>query len=396
MNLLIFFSIIFTTIGICFSPTLIGVADLLIFFSIILSVPLVVKHKIRLPIPNKFLILTFIIACISSMIVIPDIALALKAIKKARYFLFGALSYYPFYFFFSRKNDLKNLFKKYYLRFFVVCFGLSFAYGLYQVYQIEGSIFALLRGVRMAGSIHITKFAYISSFTASLAISFIFLLNLDKKNKIFSITLSVLSVVGVLTSKTRGALLSLLASLSVGIYFKSKKLAFIIFGFLAILVGTMIVISNTSYSDSVRMLTLKNDSTLHRIALYKSGVVIFKEKPWLGFGYRQSVNEVPRVAKEYKIENLFYPERIHHTFLEIAADIGIFGLLAFCGWFFSWGYVTLVSPSAFTKSTLALVVNAFVCAQFDVFNQTVMFAFILLAFNMSLVTDRLARNKLNE
>ncbi|WP_412470476.1 MULTISPECIES: O-antigen ligase family protein [unclassified Halobacteriovorax] len=396
MNYLIFFSIVFTTLGICFSPSLLGVGDILMLFPIIYSAYWAYKNKIKLPVASKFLILTFAISCIMSFIAIDDTSLAIKAVKKSRYFLIGALSFYPLYHFFNSNNKLKDFVKKYYMGFFLACFATSFAYGLFQIIQNEGNIFALLSGARMPGSIHITKFAYISSFTASLVISFISLLKLDRGNKKSAIALAALSVVGVLVAKTRGALLSLLVSLSATIYYKSKKLALVLFSAFIILIGLMIALQSTEFAKSTRFLTLKNNSTSYRISLYEAGIKIFQEKPLTGYGYKQSVNEIERVKTQYNIDHPQFIERIHHTFLEIAADIGIFGLLAFSGWFFSWGYLTLVSPSAFTKSTLALVINAFVCAQFDVFNQTVMFAFILLAFNMSLVTDRLARNKLNE
>ncbi|WP_412472086.1 O-antigen ligase family protein [Halobacteriovorax sp. RT-1-4] len=393
MNYLIFSSIIFTTLGIFFSPSVLGIGDILLLIPLVFSIFWARRNKVKLPLPNIFLLVTFAIAVIIAFIVIDDKIVALKSIKKARYFLIGGLSYLPFMYFFKEGKGLLEKARKYYLPFVLVCFTLSIGYGIYQAIIQHGFVISKLLSIRLAAAVDITKFAYISSFLTSLLTSLLLLGNLDKRNRFCGILVACLGVFGVLAAKTRGALLSLLISLSSTIYFKSKKLALVLFCSFFVLIGIMFALQGSKYEKSFRMVTLMNKSTQHRIALYEAGLAVFKERPLTGFGYGQSINEIGRVAKENKIENLFYVLRTHHTFLDIAADIGVFGLLAFSGWFFSWAFITLTSTSVFTKSTLALVVNAFICAQFDVFNQTNLFAFILLVFNLSIVTHNLEKEK---
>ncbi|MBN1999817.1 O-antigen ligase family protein [candidate division KSB1 bacterium] len=146
--------------------------------------------------------------------------------------------------------------------------------------------------------------------------------------------LAAVSLIAVLLSMSRGAWLAAAAIFIYGYFFLSRSIKrTLLFGFAAIIL-TGLFFPAVRELVVFRIETISSDvdaSNVERLALYKIAWYAFTRNPVLGVG---ALNFPHFFIREGLVEGIS-AEKIellepHNTFLQIAAEEGIFGLLFFC------------------------------------------------------------------
>ena len=190
------------------------------------------------------------------------------------------------------------------------------------------------------------------------------------------VVLSVMAVVALICTATRGAWLAMLAT-SVPLLFyhvRSVKRTLVIFFSIAIFLAGVIG-TNTYYTMNVTSIGDMNDiSQAERLLLWKSCILMFCDYPFMGVGLGNFKREYDRTYMDQGIESfsgflephiqvLRYwaqPEHAHSNYFQFVGEMGLLGLLTytffcFCILRWSWTHRTDVFARIFFFSTIALL-----------------------------------------
>ncbi|KPK39193.1 MAG: hypothetical protein AMJ78_08870 [Omnitrophica WOR_2 bacterium SM23_29] len=150
------------------------------------------------------------------------------------------------------------------------------------------------------------------------------------------VALSALLVVCLLLSRSRGAWLGFILALFFVCLFNGKKVFLVAILFLIILA----LFSPLAIRDQIRSFaTLDTDvSTNDRMIIWETGWRMFIDKPLFGHGLGTFMS----VFGKYKPKDYIEIVYAHNCYLQMAAEIGIFGLLIFL-----WFIVALIKSSIF-------------------------------------------------
>jgi len=166
----------------------------------------------------------------------------------------------------------------------------------------------------------------------------IFILNLQRKRKIFSFFLLImilLSLIAIFLSTSKTALLvisiTLLSALVLYTIWrlpKKIKLAFIMLVFLIALLGSALITIN--YEKSLETLG-KEKTFTGRTEIWATSIENIKQKPLLGYGYGVFWEEFENNRQKFKEKKflLTIPVHAHNGFLEILLNTGTIGLIIF-------------------------------------------------------------------
>lgn len=172
----------------------------------------------------------------------------------------------------------------------------------------------------------------------------------DRKSRLSLILLSAILVVALLFTSTRGAWLGFILGIFFVAVFNGKKAFFISIIFLILLA----LFSPAAVKDQIKSFTsLSTDvSTNDRMIIWATAWRMFMDKPFFGQGLGTFMSVFGKYKPEYYKEIVY----AHNCYLQMAAEIGIFGLLIFM-----WFVFRLFQSTIFklTKSEDKLVKAAF-------------------------------------
>ncbi|MFH1238931.1 MAG: O-antigen ligase family protein, partial [bacterium] len=162
----------------------------------------------------------------------------------------------------------------------------------------------------------------------TLALGLLLFDSLKKKERIFLIIIAIVSSMGLYASNSKGGLLSLLFSLFILALLKGRKSLKIYAGIL-ILLAAGLVFFISSPGHPIRPSGIMNDPyTYERISLWKETARYISDHPWLGTGIGTFGDYYPQYKSMTEMRSA---EFAHNEFLNIWAEIGVFGLLV-CLW----------------------------------------------------------------
>jgi len=307
------------------------------FFLVLILIHLFILfllHREKLAFPqNGFLYLFIIITLIStlfSMIFLMNPQSSLSSLIEIIKFSTAIIYYFIFYFYINTRAELNLFFKSW-----IVIAIFELFLGLYGLIT-QNPDFALY--FRIQGSLGNPNL-FAMFMNASVFISLYLYIEYHKK---YYILIFLLFIFGVFFSASRAATVSLIIALSFFFLYKNKfkyRLSVVLTGFalIAILISTFIIFSFFDYkitqndlSSSVKRVSNLSDINSEenfgeRLDLWKMGLEMITNYPLLGVG---------KGNYEYAAKNLVSHEgiifsRSHNTYIGIAGELGIPGLILF-------------------------------------------------------------------
>lgn len=273
--------------------------------------------------------------------------------------IFGVQLIYVFRYWFKNSSDLV---KKCTLNGLFFFLNISSLYGIYR--------FITLDQIRLEGFIHIMKQGYGSALILSLIIPAI--IHRKRIKPFFSSTFAaftgIILFIALFLTYTRGAMLGLVCSMPLTIYFYKKKLGLYLCGVVFILLsglGGYYLFGNKN-TDIRFLITKNNHSDAQRRSVWLAGLYALKERPLQGWGYMNFENHMKSVKERFDLpEKKFSNTHTHNNFLEVAVGTGVFGLLAFLGWLIFWCRETLKGHSLVKIFTLPIITVFVIAGQFE-------------------------------
>ncbi|MES2803341.1 MAG: O-antigen ligase family protein [Bdellovibrionota bacterium] len=249
---------------------------------------------------------------------------------------------------------------------FLATIIITFAYGFTKVKVASD----LLNGndFRVGGFTDVMRYGYGSGLI--LLVLLATALNIQKfpkLNKAFLWLTFAIGFAGMYLSYTRGAMLGFLLGIPVVFFFFNKRLSVVIGLVSVAMISLMIIISFKGGSTYSRFfLSSKSGSNSERMSQYLSAIHAFKERPVFGFGPQQLKFHVKEIKEKYNLENKHYIEHAHNIYLEIAANTGIIGLLAFLTWLGLWCKDLFYQSNTLAKQIfLPVILFILVAGQFE-------------------------------
>lgn len=329
----------FLLTGIFTSRPLIELGQLLLIIPMIKCLWDSYKQKnLGLPTSAYWLLAFIVIALISLWVNADDVQKMSNVRSKLKYPLYGVIGIYFLRYWVRESSDQ---IKKWVLNIFLVSVLFSSIYGIVTYFLDDLH--------RLNGLIYTSKQAYGSLYF--LAILFGVLLHHKKFQNILSTRFALLTftvcLIAMIMTYARGAVLGLLISMPISLFFYRKKIAYIMGAtsiLVALIMGGYYFFGKTNTSFRF-LITKTNNSDSMRKSIWLASVMAIKERPLLGWGYFNFKHQVERIKNQYDLPRKdFVDSHSHNNFLEIAAGTGLFGLFAFLGWFFSWGLESFKSP----------------------------------------------------
>jgi len=296
-------------------------------------------------------IIAFIIACSISVLSSVDIYTSIYSLLSI-ILLAGLYSLVP-----NIVTDMQQIRK--------MMVSLIFVSGLISIYSI-GQYFGIdLLNLKVIGSGYISGpfenrnvLASFLVFAMPVSIGFLFEMT-NKKLKIATGLVVILSLIALIFTRTRGAWLGFIGAM---VFFASAKLTSVegikgihksLFTKKSLIIMFLLVISlgllirydyNKPGSFTKKFLSiadLKDPATRHRFVMWHTAIDIIKEHPLLGTGIGTFKKIYPKYQSKYlrtKKYGMFegLSRFVHNDYLEVTADTGILGLGAFL-----WLIVTL-------------------------------------------------------
>ncbi len=192
---------------------------------------------------------------------------------------------------------------------------------------------------------------------------FIFALLLFTRNKWLKIIVGIelmLAFFCLITNGSRAAWLAILLAFIFIIFLKIGRVKGIILLFLVL----FIFMVPTTFNKGVRLKTIIYPTQWsNRLPLYKSAILILRDYPLFGVGVGM-FEKVLHFPKYELPENYGIPKELnlhaHNTYLEVAAEMGLLGLLSFLGiivTFFCKAIKKIRNPGDMSKNTQAIFIG---------------------------------------
>lgn len=384
---LIFYGILFLVFGIFISVTIPSLFHILAALPSIYFTFKYLKKGYKLPKSSYFLIALIITGYISNFINLESLNDPLRSFGKQKYYIFGILSIFAFKHAF--KNAIANRRIKILLNIFFFTIIAAAIYGTFK-YRYNFDLLKMKTiytdHYRNGGFTGIMRYGYGTGFVLSFLLGiFLYRKKLEKiiSKKWFYSSL-VLGGIGFVLSFTRGAMLGTLCSVPFIVYAYHKKWGKVTFVAVVSIILLLVTIAFTGGNSSSRFFSkITQSSNLKRLSQYHTAVLAFAEKPAFGHGVNQFSSECPRIKKENdlwyqnycskynwpcsfpKKQKEHYCSHSHNIFLEIAANMGLFGFIFLCGWIFTWLYEMHKRDDLLGKLYIPFIINFLVASQFE-------------------------------
>jgi O-antigen ligase len=201
---------------------------------------------------------------------------------------------------------------------------------------------------------------------------------------------------GLYFSFSRGAMLGLLASLPVLVFFQKRQYFKLVLGGAAIAIGSMVLISITGGFEGNRFFkSFYSETNIKRFSMYQASLYAFIENPLVGLGSVQFSENVSEIKERYGLPFRDFHQHAHNVFLEILADFGTLGFLLFMGWLIAWIFELKAINDKWSRLLYPFLVCFIVSGQFEYLfdsNNTYLI-FTIYAFSQAHIL--IQRNELN-
>lgn len=369
------FSFYALSLAIFVSVSLLSVYQLL---TLITFIVLITFKKINLKnVPlSAWVLLAFIgTQLLSAAVNFSELQDKLRSIGGIKYPLIGILGLLIFQNKELQTDEFLKKHSKIAFNIFLATILFAFIYGLTKVYSnldlLTSHREAMVEGqanTRLGGFTDIMRYGYGTAMV--LLVLLTALLNskklpmLNRKYLLFTIAIG---FAGVFLSYTRGAMLGLLLGIPVVFYYFNKRLTAILAITSVGLISLMVIVALMGGSSSSRFLmNSSSNSNKMRMSQYLSAMHAFLERPILGLGPQQLKYHVSEIKEKHNLEYKDYSEHAHNVFLEIAANTGILGLIAFLTWIGLWIKELFTTRNQFAKQMFfPVILFLLVAGQFE-------------------------------
>ena len=322
-----------------------------------------------LPASGWALLLLVLIGLISCAVNWDTMQRPVRGLFKLKYFLFGVLGLVALRYVFRRgvpRKVIRGL-----LHLFFASIIISAAYGLAATFA-NFDLVTWQRGSfhRVGGLTHPIRFA--SGLSIVLPVLLTMWLRRREWGDWFDVRLLTLTLImglaGLLIAETRGALVGLMCSLPLVLFFWQPKAGYLAGGVCCVCI-CLLAAGNLYTNEKGEHLGsfLRGPGSLtSRLSQYKAALYGIQERPVLGFGMGGYPQHVPRIKRQHGLK--VYPgdtAHSHNTFLEVGVNLGIPSLMVFLAWIFLWVRETLRRKSVATICVPPFVLAFVVAGQFE-------------------------------
>ncbi len=364
LSKMIFSSLLVLSLFMFTAFSFMAVFHILILLPAIYFTYVTLKNNTYRPSLSTKMLMIVIVIDIISVLAAPDIAKPIKNIFKLKYFLVALLSIPALSFYLNRcEKKTKILLLKIYL----------FSTTLVTVV----GIIALYTGynyLRMTPSCHECRacgmYGMYMSYGYGLQFFLIIVLGilLEKKHsfklpRFWLVAVLIINGVGLYLSYDRGAILAMICAIPFFMFKQNKKL--FVYG----IVGAIILlVSSFLFVPKVKELvySAKRMHSLEiRLAQYETAIMVAKEKPFFGIGYRNFEPNVKALKEKWKIPMAYFSGDAHSNFFEQLASTGFIGLLFLLLFHIFWFKEMYARDDIIGKIGIPFVVSLFVSGQFQ-------------------------------
>lgn len=332
--------------------------SLMAVFHILMIIPIVYfiyKRGLK-DLPNStFALLAFCIVAAASVIFNQDVINnGYKNIFKLKYFIIGSLSIVPLTWFFNDylRNDRKR-FIKILVNLFFISLLIATTSGLIGFYTgfnpLKYKVVDTYRNKGMFGMI--MTYGYQASFAAILLAGFMNeRKNLaDYYNKPLLYITSIINILGLFLSYTRGALLGFIA----GLFMMRKKVALITIAVFVIGGGVVSLVNPIFIKNEV----IRKGSNDKRMTFWKASLYAFKERPLLGYGYKNFESNSKKIKEKYDLPFINNTGHSHNNFLQILSTTGVLGFVLYLLWLVLWIFESIKSDTVVSRIGFLFIVT---------------------------------------
>lgn len=179
----------------------------------------------------------------------------------------------------------------------------------------------------------------------------------------FLYTAFAINLLGLVLSYARGALIGFLVSLPF-FFFKKRKKTFAMVFFILLMGGSILFMTNNKFKD-LFLSSQRIESNMIRISQFKAAFYAFKERPFLGIGYRNFEPNVYALKKRYQIDYPQYMGHAHNNFLEALASTGIFGFTFLILFHLFWLRESYLRKDILGNIAFPLIIALIISGQFQ-------------------------------
>ena len=326
--------------------------------------------------PSAWALIAFVVAQLISVFVnFTAMQETTKSLGTLKYPLFGVIGLLLFRSEAIQNNEYLRKHAKNSLNLFLFTIVAAFFFSAFKIYSglaIFNDYYQALadgkENTRFRGFTEIMRYGYGSALVLLTLLAC--LLNNKKeritKSSFFTVAFFI-GFVGMYLSYTRGSLLTFLMGVPIVVYFFNKRLSLIATSLSILIVGFMIAVSLMGGSSNSRLLQ-KSDSNSNRQrkSQYLAAAYAFKESPVFGYGPLQLKFHIQEIKEKHNLEYKDFISHAHNIYLQIAADSGILGLLAFLTWLLLWTKEILYKCNDFGKQMfLPSILFLLIAGQFE-------------------------------
>lgn len=162
------------------------------------------------------------------------------------------------------------------------------------------------------------------------------------------------SFVGLYLSYTRSALLAVLAAMPILFGNVSQKLKYFFIALFLFIVFCAVGIGVDGGVGNRYFQNIHSGSNSERLTQFQLALLMQKENPLFGVGFRNFDKFDPQFKQKYALPNKQFKGNAHNNFLEVLATIGIGGFLAYIAWMLFWLMEIAAFPSPIRELSIAL------------------------------------------
>lgn len=259
----------------------------------------------------------------------------LRNIFKLKYFIIPLIGYFALKEFHQKKGSIKNY--RLLINTFLVSTSVATISGLI-------ALATNFNPLRFKAACHATRacgaYGMYMTYGYGIALFMILLVGIfvykkEFKNlvdqKIFWFAF-IVNLSGLYFTDARGAWLGFIIAIPFYTYHFNKKRFAIIGVATAVIFSSLVFLSPKLYNTFFN----RDDSNSQRLSFWKASIEAFKEKPVLGYGYKNFEPHSVDIKTRHKIEFAGIQGHAHSNYLEILASTGIIGLIVFLSFILFW------------------------------------------------------------
>ncbi|MFZ9001009.1 MAG: O-antigen ligase family protein [Bacteriovoracaceae bacterium] len=317
----------------------------------------------------------------------------LKNMSKAKYFIFGLLGFFAYRETF--KNYITEKHKKILLATFIISTTLASLSGIIALY----SGFNILKWKEAC---HATRacgvYGMYMTYGYGISLFCILLTGLFLKRKQLSSLVStpllsiglVVNLAGLYLSYARGGLIGYLFALPF-FFLKDHKKVFLSVMLISVVGLGGLISLNPTIND---MFLKRAGSNTQRLEFFEAAYMAFKERPLLGYGYRNFEPHVKDIKERYGIGSPYMGGHAHNNYLEHLASTGVVGVIVMLLFLFYWLKEMYQGNDVWSRTIFTFIVSFLISGLFQyTFGDGENLFLIMGLYSLSLCLKDSERNK---